>query len=133
MFKYVKFEKVETEYTVLEFRGGSEDVKVNSFDVNVVSIESDDESAIDALIAEQGTFVQVQEVTAAEFKELVKDSAQINRMRDVVKAEIAKRYSLGDELGMMKRDVADAKRIEYEAYVQQCINIGDSLKAEVGY
>ena len=32
MFKYVKFTKVETVDTVLEFRGESENVKVNHFD-----------------------------------------------------------------------------------------------------
>jgi len=34
---------------------------------------------------------------------------------------------------MDKRDATDAKRIAYEAYILECIAIGDALKEEVGY
>lgn len=79
MFKYVKFEKVEAEFTVLGFRGNNEDVKVNHFDVNVVSLEGDD-SDIDALINSQDSRISCVELTKEEFKEFIKDSAQITRI-----------------------------------------------------
>ena len=86
MFKYFKFEKVETEYTTLAFRGDAEGVKVNHFDVDVVSIESDNEDAIDALVTSQA--VECVEITQDEFKALVKSSAQVLRIRAVVKASV---------------------------------------------
>jgi hypothetical protein len=133
MFKYVKFERVETEFTTLEFRGGNEDVIVHNFDVDVVSIESESEVHIDALIEQQAVYITVQELTHDEFKSLVSESAQINRIRDIVKSEISKKYTVADEIAMMKRDVTDLKRVAYETYVQECIAYGDALKAEVGY
>ena len=133
MFKYVKFTKVETVDTVLEFRGGSEEVKVNHFDVDVVSISSEDESAIDALIASQPSEINCKEIEQDEFKTLVKESAQINRIRDMVKAEIAKKYSPADEIAMLKKAEDDDKRVVYNNYVKECLEFGDNLKKEVGY
>ena len=133
MFKYVKFEKVETEHTVLEFRGMSEDVKVNHFDADVVSVEADNEADIDALIASQSIEINCVVITHTEFKELVGESLQLKRIREVVASEIAKRYSFADEIAMSKRAVDDVKRLEYESYVNECLAIGYGLKAEIGY
>ena len=133
MFKYVKFTKVETVDTVLEFRGGSEDVKVNHFDVDVVSISSEDESAIDALIASQPAEINCKEINQAEFKSLVTNSAQLNRIRDIVKAKIAKKYSPADEIAMLKKAEDDDKRVAYNNYVKECLEFGDNLKKEIGY
>ena len=133
MFKYVKFTKVEIIDTVLEFRGGSEEVKVNHFDVDVVSIEAESESAIDVLVASQDARIGCEYITHDEFKELVRDSMQLCRIREVVATEIAKRYSVADEIAMIKRDASDEKRVSYETYVQECVALGYGLKAEIGY
>ena len=133
MFVYVKFEKVSDELTTYEFRGGNEDVKVNYFDVNVVSIESENEIAINNLILSQDKKINCQLISKDEFKELVKDSAQIERIRTVVKERIASKYSYADEIAMMKRDETDSKRLDYETFVAECISKGDELKALVGY
>jgi hypothetical protein len=132
MFKYIKFEKVSTEDTVLEFRGGSEDVKVNHFNVSVVSLAGE-EVAIDEVIASQDARILCEEIAQEEFKSLVTDSTQLNRIREVVAKEIAKKYSLADEIAMSKRDESDGKRIAYETYVTECLAIGYGLKAEIGY
>jgi len=133
MFVYVKFEKVSDEFTTYEFRGGNEDVKVNYFDVNVVSIESENEIAINNLILSQDKKINCQIISKDEFKELVKDSAQIERIRTIVKERIASKYSYADEIAMMKKDENDPKRVEYEAFVAECISKGNELKALVGY
>jgi len=132
MFKYVKFKKVETKYTVLEFRGQSEEVKVNHFDVNVVSLEGS-ESNIDALVAAQETSINCEEITHDEFKELVRESAQLKRIREVVANKVAEKYTIADEIAIGKCDVNDAKRVAYESYVAQCLALGYGLKAEIGY
>ena len=87
MFKYIKFEKVETEYTTLEFRGDADGVEVNHFSVDAVSIESDNEDAIDALIASQA--VECVEITQDEFKALTAQSAQVLR----ILAQVDEKYS----------------------------------------
>lgn len=133
MFVYVGYEKVSDEFTTYEFRGGNEDVKVNYFDVNVVSIESENEIAINNLILSQDKKINCQIISKDEFKELVKDSAQIERIRTIVKERIASKYSYADEIAMMKRDVTDAKRLEYEIYIEECKLIGENLKNIVGY
>ena len=133
MFKYIKFNKVETADTVLEFRGESETVKVNHFDVNVVSIESESEEAIDTLIAAQVDEIECKEIDKDEFKSMVSESAQLNRIRGRVKHAIAKKYDTADEIAMSKRDKDDAKRVAYESYVLECVSMGKKLKEEIGY
>ena len=80
MFKYIKFEKAENEFTTLEFRGDAEGVEVNHFDVDVVSIKGEVEADIDALIAQQPAEINCTEVTQDEFKALVAESAQMLRI-----------------------------------------------------
>jgi len=132
MFKYIKFEEVETEFTVLGFNSENEDVKVNHFDVNVVSLDGE-ESDIDSLVNTQDTRIICEEISHEEFKTLVNESTQLNKIRDVVKENIAKKYALADEIAMMKRDDSDERKVAYEAYVIACRILGDKLKKEIGY
>ena len=132
MFKYIKFTKVKDEFTAHLFRGGDEDIKVNYFDVDVVSIQGDDEDKLNELIASQNPAINCIEITKDKFKELVTNSAQINRIRDVVKERIASKYSTEDEIAMMKRDEFDNKKIAYLAYVEECKQVGVKLKEEFG-
>jgi hypothetical protein len=34
---------------------------------------------------------------------------------------------------MLKRDANDPKRVEYEAYVTECKQLGNEMKAAIGY
>jgi len=133
MFKYIDFQKVETEITVLEFKSRNDTVKVNHFNVDVVSIESDDEIAMDELIQSQPAEIECVEISKDEFKNLISNSSQLNRIRDVVKSKIASVYDVADEIAMSKKDVSDTKRIKYEHYVKECLIFGDALKTEIGY
>ena len=132
MFKYIKFEEVETEFTVLGFNSENEDVKVNHFDVNVVSLDGE-ESDIDSLVNTQDTRIICEEISHEEFKTLVNESTQLNKIRDVVKERIARKYAPADEIAMMKRDDSDERKVAYEAYVIDCRILGDKLKKEIGY
>ncbi|MFK5937734.1 MAG: hypothetical protein QM497_04965 [Sulfurimonas sp.] len=133
MFKYIKFNRVEIEFTVLEFRGRDEVVKVNYFDKDVVSISSENEADIDVLIAKQSPEIECVEITQNEFKTIVTSSAQLTRIRDVVKAEIAKKYDNPDEIAISKRSDTDVKKVDYNAYIVKCIAIGTELKDTIGY
>jgi hypothetical protein len=133
MFKYVKFTKAEDEFTTHDFRGGSEEVKVNHFNVSVVSIEAEDAAILDEVIASQNERINCIEIDHAEFKELVGDSLQIKRIRKVVAERIASKYTYADEIAMLKRDDSTAKKIEYVDFVNESIAIGSELKSLIGY
>jgi len=133
MFKYIKFNKVKSDLTTYAFKRRDEAVVVNFFNIDVVSIQSEDEVAITELIISQESCINCEEITKEEFKELVKDSFQLERIRTIVKERIATKYSVADEIAMMKKSITDKKRVDYDAYVEECISIGDELKAEIGY
>ena len=122
---YVKFNDGENFHVVGVFAG-----KVHSFSVPVVAVEGTIEE-VNALVALQGFECTL--IEQAEFKTLVADSLQLKRIREVVAEKISEKYSFADELGMSKRTATDAKRVAYEAYVAECIAIGDALKVEIGY
>ena len=94
MFKYVEFTKVEAVGTVLEFRGGDDIVKVNHFDVDVVSIESNDIADIDALIANQATEINCTEITQDEFRTIVSTTAQFARIKKMVDEKYTKEVAV---------------------------------------
>jgi hypothetical protein len=133
MFEYVKYNKVDDEFTTHEFRGGSEDVKVHIFDGGVASINSDDVTKIDELIANQSELIGCTKITQGEFKELVKDSRQLCVIRQSIANKIAERYSYADELAMLKRSDDDVKKVAYNQFIAECIAYGDGLKLEMGY
>ena len=131
MFKYIKFSKVKDEFTTHEFRGGDDTVEVYNFDgvVSLRGLKAD----IDALIASQETVINCTEITQADFKALVRDSSQLNRIRQRVANKIAEKYTISEELAVRSRAADDAKRVAYESYVSDCVKFGQSLKADIGY
>ncbi len=133
MFKYIKYTKVETEFTVLEFRGQNDDVKVNHFNTDVVSIEAESESDIDELIASQPSEIGCEEITHTEFRELVNSSLQLARIRNVVADKVAQRYTISNEIALSRLDNEDPKKIAYEEYVNECVAYGIGLKLAIGY
>jgi len=122
---YVKFNEGENFRVVGVFEG-----KVHSFSAAVVSVDGTLKE-VNELIALQGFECTL--VEQSEFKALVGESLQLKRIREVVAEKIGEKYSFADELGMSKRTAADAKRVAYEAYVSECIAVGNALKAEIGY
>lgn len=85
MFKYIKFDRVETGYAVLEFRGGDDTAKVNYFTgLSVVSIEAGTAEDIDAVVSSQMSEINCVEITRDEFKMLIESSPQYLRILDRV-------------------------------------------------
>lgn len=83
MFKYVRFEEVQDEYSKVTFLQKNEDVKVNFFDKPIVSIEADDENLIDELISFQDERINCIEITKDEFRQIFKLTSQYQRILDV--------------------------------------------------
>ena len=122
MFKYFKFTPVKDSYTTHEFVGD----KVNRFDGGIVSVLEEDLSV-------QPAIIKAKEISVDEFKTRVSSSRQINRCRAFVAEKIAEKYSIADEIAMLKREATDPKRVAYETYVEECKALGDEMKAAVGY
>jgi len=135
MVKYLKYDIIKTPETILEFRDTTDATQVNRFTGvpdTVVSVVGDEEE-IAKLIAAQHKEINVQEIGKAEFQTAVADSDQIAEINRQVKALIAKRYDTADEIAMLKRSTDDPKRVDYEAYVTDCLIYGDAIKANIGY
>ena len=140
MFKYVKCKKVKTEHTVLEFKllGDSEGIELFNFagledkDLCVVSLKGDD-AKIDEIIKKQPGEIECKVIDYEEFRNLVKNSEQINRIREIVRDEIAKKYTLADEIALNRLDDLDSKKQDYLNYVNECRAKGEKLKKEMGY
>ena len=94
MFKYVRYIKVETEHTVLEFRGDAEDVEVFHFDGGVVSIKSEDEDAIDRLIDSQADDIECEVIEKDMFISLIKSSSRYKRILKRVEESYNKEMNL---------------------------------------
>ena len=89
MFKYVKFNPVETEFTTLTFKQKNDDVKVNFFNLPIVSLESDDEALIDELIKEQPSEIECELITKEEFSKIAKTTVQYKRILQVGNEKLA--------------------------------------------
>lgn len=122
MFKYFTYTPVKDSLTTHEFVGD----KVNRFDGGVVSVEEEN-------LFQQPAIIMAKEISLDMFKELVAGSRQIKRCRAFVAEKIALKYSVADEIAMLKRDANDPKRVEYEAYVTECKQLGNEMKAAIGY
>ena len=142
MVKYISYDKVKTEHTVLEFRGGAEDVLITSFTgenikENIISIVSEDETKINELIASQPVEINCIEIDYDNFKAIVQNSDQLKRIRTQVKEKIALKYDLADEAALARREFAgilsDEKKKAYQDYVVECLELGNTLKVEIGY
>jgi len=118
VFKYVSYEKVETEHTVLEFRGGDDIIKVKHYDVPVVSIEADIEADIDSLIAQQPAEIKCTELVRADFIAITKDTAQTKRalvqINDVFESSV---NALSDGVPDNERLSWDKQEAEARAFV----------------
>lgn len=135
MVKYLKFDMIKRPETTLEFRDTTDATTVNRFSGipdNVVSVVGDD-IEIAKLIAAQPLEINTQEISKEEFQTAVADSDQIAEINQQVKAKIARRYDTADEIAMLKRSPDDPKRIDYEAFIVDCLMYGDERKAEIGY
>lgn len=88
MFKYVRFEEVQTEFTKLSFNQKNEDVKVFRFDKPIAALQADDENLINDLISYQDRRINCEIITVDEFKALVEMTTQYARICEVAETRL---------------------------------------------
>jgi hypothetical protein len=90
MFKYIRYEESQDEFTKLTFVQKNEDVKVITFDKPIAALEADDESVIDELISYQDKSINCEVIDYDEFKALAETTAQYSRVLEVVEDSLNK-------------------------------------------
>ena len=126
--KYFLFQKVVKDFTTLE----------PVIPLGVVSVRYND-TLIGVDIQDTGEFLtqqhpecEVVEVTFAEIVSELKESRMYHDIDEIVKTMIHNRYSLDDEIKLLKLDKADPVYVEYQAFVDSCRAIGRNMKIERG-
>lgn len=126
--KYFLFQKVVKDFTTLE----------PVIPLGVVSVRYND-TLIGVDIQDTGEFLTQQHpecgVTEVTFEEIVselKSCRQYHDIDDIVRTMIHNRYTLDDEIKLIKMGVEHPEYIEYQAFVNSCREIGRNMKIERG-
>ena len=90
-------------------------------------------------IEESQKFIEVQhpecevtEMLFIEIEQTIKESRMYHDMNKIIQTLIADRYSIADEIKMLKLAVDDSERVKYQNYVDECRSVGRALKIEKG-
>jgi hypothetical protein len=126
--KYFLFQKVVKDFTTLE----------PVIPLGVVSVRYND-TLIGVDIQDTGEFLTQQHpecgVTEVTFEEIVselKSCRQYHDIDEIVRTMIHNRYTLDDEIKLIKMGVEHPEYIEYQAFVNSCREIGRNMKIERG-
>lgn len=131
--RYFKAKKVVTEYTTLSFGSTNQEDKIIHYDeingVEYLGVESAD---ADALLAQQPAEIEAVEITFAEAKPILDNCRMMKEYNAMIEGKIAEKYSLPQEIKMVKLSTTDADRIAYQAYVDSCKAEVRPMKIEKG-
>ena len=126
--KYFRFKSVVKDFTTLTI---VVPVGVDSFlyseTLAGVKIEDSKEFLI-----QQHPECEVTEVTFEEIVSELKSCRQYHDIDEIVKTMIHNRYTMDDEIKLIKMGVEHPEYIEYQAFVNSCREIGRNIKIERG-
>jgi len=75
------------------------------------------------------------DVTLQSFEDVemeLKNSHIYESINDIVKKMIKNKYSIEEEISMLKREKTDPEYVAYEEYVADCLALGRAMKIEKG-
>ncbi|MDD5406021.1 MAG: hypothetical protein PHE73_03645 [Sulfurovaceae bacterium] len=123
MFKYVTYTPATDQYTTHSFAESNDKCKVHRFDVPLVSVECENESDFNELMASQNPIIQAIEITKEEFASAVSDSAQVQRMYDRAN-ELLKNLMkpISNKYCKEERDTWDSQKEEANAILAGATN-----------
>lgn len=126
--KYFLFQKVVKDFTTLEPVIPPEVTSIRYNDTLIGVNISDSQE----FLAQQHAECEVSEVTFAEVVNELKECRMYHDIDEIVKTMIHNRYTLDDEIKLLKLDKTDPVYIEYQNYVDSCRAIGTNIKIERG-
>jgi len=126
--KYFRYKTVVKDFTTLEPVIPPDIVSYRYNDTLIgVDIEDSEE-----FLTQQHPECEVTEVTFAEIESELKSCRLYHDIDDIVKTMVHNKYTLDDEIKLLKLDKADPVYVEYQNYVDSCRAIGTNMKIERG-
>ena len=126
--KYFRFKSVVTEYTTLSIVI-PDGVTSYQYTETLAGVDITDS---EAFLAQQHPECEVTEVTFQEVEQELKECRMFHDINAIVQRMIAERYSIPDEIKMVKLAVDHPERVVYQTYVDECRAYGRAMKAERG-
>jgi len=126
--KYFRFKSVVKDFTTLTIVvPNGVDSFLYSETLAGVKIEDSKE-----FLTQQHSECEVTEVTFEEIISELKSCRQYHDIDEIVRTMIHNRYTLDDEIKLLKLDKADSVYVEYQNHVDECRAYGSAMKIERG-
>lgn len=131
--RYFKAKKVVTEYTTLSFGSSNQEDKIIHYDeIDGVEYLGVDSADANALLAQQPAEIEAAEITFAEVKPILDNCKMMKDYNTIIEQKIAEKYSIPQEIKMLKLSTTDTNRMAYQAYVDSCKAEVRPMKLEKG-
>ena len=126
--KYFRYKAVVTEYTTLSLVV-PDGVVSYQYTENLAGVDIADS---EAFLAQQHPECEVTELTFQEVESELKECRMFHDINAIVQRMIAERYSIPDEIKMVKLPIDHPERVAYQNYVDECRAYGRTMKVQRG-
>lgn len=116
--KYIKLKKVVTEHTTLSLVNNTEDPAYKYAEEGELEYWGVNTEA--NILTEQHTECEAEELTFAEIQPVLNNCKLMRDINKLIENEIAKEYTLAQEIGLTNSDWESQEYIDYRAYVAEC-------------
>ena len=126
--KYFRFKSVVKDFTTLTIQVPN-GVESFLYSETLAGVKIEDSKEF---LENQRTECEVTEVTFEEIVSELKSCRQYHDIDEIVKTMIHNRYTMDDEIKLIKMGVEHPECVEYQAFVNSCREIGRNMKVERG-
>ena len=126
--KYFRYKPVVTEYTTLSLVV-PDGVVAYQYTENLAGVDIADS---EAFLAQQHPECEVTEQTFQDVESELKECRMFHDINAIVQRMIAERYSIPDEIKMVKLPIEHPERVAYQNYVDECRAYGRTMKVQRG-
>jgi len=131
--KYIKAKKIETEYTIIEFRFDGMFYYGDSNGYSYYGVNT--ESSIEEIINKQPKEIKIEEISYQDIKEILKSSDIEKQVNAFILNDIQKVYPINEELKLIKKGIINPLDEEYLAmqnYIQSVKDTWNVQKRNMG-
>ena len=126
--KYFRYKPVVTEYTTLSLVV-PDGVVAYQYTENLAGVDIADS---EEFLAQQHPECEVTELTFQDVESELKECRMFHDINAIVQRMIAERYSIPDEIKMVKLPIDHPERVAYQNYVDECRAYGRTMKVQRG-
>ena len=128
MMKYFKFRSVTTDFTTLSIVIPYDTVAYQ-YTETLAGVDIADS---EEFLAQQHPECEVTELTFQDVESELKECRMFHDINSIVQRMISEKYSIPDEIKMVKLPEDNPERVAYQAYVDECRAYGRAMKVERG-